>query len=127
MLQWMELGCGRVGEPRRNGAATVDRENVPTANSAESAEICLCRLTRLAPQVANELLASWSDPDRATRVIEELLGGGREVNLQLEAIIELVRLYEYLEGVRNAAAADQANGSRLSHAQPLHRCQSSQV
>jgi hypothetical protein len=70
----------------------------------ESASVCLCRLAQLAPQVANELLDLWSTPHLAGRLIEALLGGEHELNLETEVVIELVRLYQHLEEVRAAGA-----------------------
>ena len=140
MLHLNQVDGERVDEPCHPGAALMglpndratsstktDRQDVRTSSPAETGSVCLCRLARLAPQLANELLSSWSDPHLAGRLIEEVLGGEREVNLETEAIIELVRLYEYLEDVRTVGTADKATGSNMTSAQLRCCSQSSQV
>lgn len=82
------------------------------ATSAAGAE--LRRLSALAPQVADKLLTVWSDPPRAGRLIEAWLGGTQQVDLETDALIALVRLYEYLEGLRLADATDPATGSAIA-------------
>ncbi len=67
----------------------------------------LC-LERTAPLIARELHASWRDPQRASRLIEEFLGGERDVQIETPALIALVELYQFLEIDRAASAADEA-------------------
>jgi hypothetical protein len=67
----------------------------------------LLRLEPIAPLIARELQASWSDPPRASRLIEEFLGGQRDVQIQTPALIELVELYQSLELDRDTGTADK--------------------
>lgn len=67
----------------------------------------LLRLEPIAPLIARELQAAWSDPQRASRIIEELLGGERDVQIQTSALIELVELYQSLELDRGPGTVDK--------------------
>ena len=87
-------------------AIGLDRSDVRMPSTPDATQICLCRLSRLEPQLARELLSTLGDPNRAGRLIEELLGGERQVDLQTDAIVELVRVYESLEDIRTAATHD---------------------
>jgi hypothetical protein len=78
-----------------------------------STRASLLRLERTAPLIARELHASWSDPQRASRLIEEFLGGERDVQMEAPALIELIQLYQCLELHRATSAADKAMLSDL--------------
>jgi hypothetical protein len=62
-------------------------------------------LAQLAPEFVDEICAVWTDIDLVGRLIEDVLGGERKVSLTTEAIIQLVRLYEFLEDSRTAGGA----------------------
>lgn len=125
MLNLPEVVCRCAAEPRDAGAACGALPSVHAANAAttegtvarasiphEPGSICLSRLALLAPHVASELLDLWSTPHLAGRLIEALLGGGHELNLETEVVIELVRLYQHLEEARAAGAPlDHRSGS----------------
>ena len=67
----------------------------------------LLRLEPIAPLIARELQAAWSDPQRASRIIEAFLGGERDVQMQTEVLIELVELYQSLELDRDPSTTDR--------------------
>jgi hypothetical protein len=99
------------GLPRGMGGS---RMAAATDRTTSVADTELRRLSTLAPLVADELLTVWSDPPRAGRLIEAWLGGTQQVDLETDALIVLVRLYEYLEGLRLADASDPATGSAMA-------------
>lgn len=99
------------GQPRETHES---RTAVATDRATGAAGAELRRLSALAPLVADELLAAWSDPPLAGRLIEVWLGGKWQVDLETDALIALVRLYEYLEGLRLADATDPATGSAIA-------------
>jgi hypothetical protein len=86
----------------------VETEAAGAPHSHAPVHASLKRLDELAPGIASELHASWSDPQRASRLIEEFLGGERDVQIQDPALIELIELYQCLEADRTASAADKA-------------------
>lgn len=91
----------------------VDTKAAGAPHSHAPVHAGLKRLDLLAPRIASELHASWSDPQRASRLIEEFLGGERDVQMEAPALIELIQLYQCLELHRAASAADKAMLSDL--------------
>ncbi|WP_341893199.1 hypothetical protein [Variovorax sp. YR752] len=83
------------------------------ADRASAADAELRRLSALAPLLADELLAAWSDPPRLGRLIEAWLGGEWQVDLETDALVALVRLYEHLEGLRLVGEPDPKTGSAM--------------
>lgn len=126
---WHQIETTRVqgGRPRAacgsDRAVATDRETsavepgepdarTPCAHCAAAAQ--LRRLGELAPPVADELRAAWSDHALAGRRIEEWLGGERPVDLAIDAVMALVHLYEYLEDQRLLATPDPQTGSAVA-------------
>jgi hypothetical protein len=64
------------------------------------AQFCCCHFAELVPAVAGELRAAWGDTDSVARLVEQLLGGEKEVQLETDAVLEFVHLYMYLEEIR---------------------------
>jgi len=88
-----------------------DTKAAGTPDPHPSIRASVLRLERFAPLIARELQASWSDPQRASRLIEAFLGGERGMQIQAPALIELVELYQFLELDRAASVADKATPS----------------
>ncbi len=86
----------------------VDTTAVGAQDPFPSLHASLKRLELLAPLIARELHASWGDPQQAGRLIEEYLGGERDVQIEAPALFELVELYQTLEANRATGAADEA-------------------
>ena len=99
------------GQPRETHES---RTAVATDRATGAAGAELRRLSALAPLVADELLAAWSDPPLAGRLIEVWLGGKWQVDLETDALIALVRLYAYLEGLRLVVTPDPQTGSAMA-------------
>lgn len=99
--------CGTTPSDHVSAVGEVGPKPVRGSDSPRSVPMSLSRLDQLAPQVSRELHACWGDPHLAGRLMEELLGGERGVTLQTEAIIELIKLYQSLEGHRAASDAQR--------------------
>ncbi len=96
----------RLQDDCSRNAIEVELQDARTLDATANALTSLGRLARLAPDVASELFALWKDLDQLGRLVEELLGNGKEPTLDDRAILELVRLYEFLEDIRTVGTTD---------------------
>ena len=79
------------------------------------ATLCCHRLHQLAPQIAERLAAVWGDLSGASRFLEAVLGGEHAPRLADAVIVELVRLYEYLEEFELQRYESGSRAARFPH------------
>src|SRR3977135_1014017 len=109
----------RVGfRGRGNGAFTTTRgvEESPEPDSVHSdaqswltslpMAPCTRSIAQLAPDIANEIGAVWSDVSLTSLLLEQMLIGDGAVSLPCAVTSELLRLYEYHARCRANDAPD---------------------
>jgi hypothetical protein len=70
----------------------------------------------MAPRIAAEFRTIWHDLHLASRLVEEYLGGEKGVQLEMPTILELVRIYEYLEDQRELGVSPSGDPRTLGTA-----------